>query len=170
MANSYRDAHRLEEAAQWYSLYVKLENVWCEERYMSYLSLCNCLQQLKYSSEKIIHTYNQAIKVIPDRAEAYLQFGKYLNHTKKFKEAYDVLVKGRHVSLSDAKTKYLLFIQEHSYGKFINDELAVTCYWLGNYTEAKFLLEQMILDPDFKDHKARLEDNLKHTNNGLSRM
>ena len=166
-ANSYRDARKIEEAAQWYSLYVKLENTWCEEKYISYLSLCGCLQSLKYSSEIIIHTYNQAIKVIPDRAEAYLQFGKYLNNIKKFNEAYDILTKGKMINLEDSKNKYLLFLQETSYGKYINDELAVSCYWLGNYAESKLLLENMLSDPDFKNHKERLEKNLEYTNNNL---
>lgn len=169
-ANSYRDANKTEEAAQWYSLFIKLENTWVEEKYISYLNLCSCLQQLKYSNDKILEMYNQAIKTIPDRAEAYLQFGKFLNHTKKFRQAYDILKKGKQLNLSEVKKKYLLFIQETSYGKFIDDELSVSCYWLGNYVESKELLEKMLTDPDFKHHKERLEKNLEYTNNSLSRL
>ena len=71
------------------------------------------------------------------------------------------------INLEDSKNKYLLFLQETSYGKYINDELAVSCYWLGNYAESKLLLENMLSDPDFKNHKERLEKNLEYANNNL---
>ena len=168
-ANSYRDASRFEEAAQWYSLYVKLENTWIEEKYISYLNLGNILKILKYEHEKIIQTYKLAIKTIPDRAEAYLEFGRYLNNSKKFTDAYDILKKGKLISLTNAKKNYSLFIQETSYEKFIDDELAVSCYWLGKYDEAKTLLEKMISDDDFSVHVERLNRNLEYTNNQLSK-
>jgi hypothetical protein len=167
MANSYRDAHKIEEAAQWYSLYIKLENTWNEEKYLSYLNLANMLILLKHDTNKIINIYKDAINTISDRAEAYLNFGKFLNNVKKFQDAYDILTKGKMINLEDSKNKYGLFVHETSYGKYINDELAVSCYWLGNYAESKMILENMLSDPDFKNHKERLEKNLEYANNNL---
>jgi len=60
-------------------------------------------------------------------------------------------------------------IQEHNihaYGKYLYDNLSVACYWLKKYDEATKLLESIIDDPEFSEHKERLERNLVFSRNG----
>ena len=166
-AQSYRDARKLKESAQWYTLYTRLPNTWFEETYESYLNLGRLFERMKMPQEKIIATYESAIEVISDRAEAYLELGRYLNFAKQFERAYEILSRGKTVSLDEAKSKYKLFVNEMSYGKFFDDDLAVSCYWLGKYTEGKELLFGIIDDADFARQKERLDANMEHFNNAM---
>ncbi len=60
-----------------------------------------------------------------------------------------------------------LFINEMAYGKYINDELSVSCYWTGRYEEGLEYLSEILNDSDFESSKDRLLDNLNHFNNRL---
>ena len=57
--------------------------------------------------------------------------------------------------------KYILFINKLTYGKYINDELSVSCYWTNRCDEGYELLNNIIDDPDFITHKERLITNKK---------
>jgi tetratricopeptide (TPR) repeat protein len=167
-ANSYKDAGKLEEAARWYSLYLKLKDTWVEEQYISYLQLTEILRKLNKDSQKIIKLYKEAIKLIPDRAEAFYSFGQYLNHIKNFTFSVEILKIGKTISLQKALDKYLLFINQNQYEKYFDDELSVSYYWLGLYKESIEIIKGMLNDDDFKMHKERLEKNMKYSINKLS--
>jgi hypothetical protein len=53
------------------------------------------------------------------------------------------------------------------YGKYIYDELSVSCYWTGRLEEGKKYLDKIMDDEEFSDHKERFLDNLKHFNNKI---
>lgn len=162
-AQSYRDAHKYIEAAQWYSLYTRLnENVsWIEEAYISWINLGKILASLDYPTNKIIYCFQSAIKAIPDRADAHFELGKYCNHKQMFELAYNTLSRAFDINLEVAKNKYKLFVNERYYGKYILDELSVTCYWMQRYDEGLGYLMQIIDDPNFQEERERLELNLK---------
>ena len=167
-AQSYHDSGKYEKSAQWYSLYIKLNNTWIEETFESYLKLGKIFEIIdNKNKDKIISYYENAMQIFPDRAEPYLYLGTYLNHQRSFSEAYTILKKATTISLEKAKEKYRLFINERAYGKYINDELSVTCYWLGKYIEGKELLSIIINDTDFTNHKERLDKNMDFMNKGI---
>jgi glycosyltransferase involved in cell wall biosynthesis len=170
-AQSYRDARKYKEAAQWYALYTKLkENVsWNEEAYISWINLGKILSSFDERKELVIRCFESAMKIIPDRAEAQFELGKYYNHKKMFEQSYNILVAGYAVNLENAKKKYRLFVNEMCYGKFILDELSVSCYWMKKYVEGKKYLMQIIHDPDFANDKTRLETNLQFFDTELNR-
>jgi len=56
----------------------------------------------------------------------------------------------------------VLFVNEKAYGKYLNDELSVSCYWTGRYKEGLDLVNEIIDDPDFADQKPRLLTNIKY--------
>ena len=66
------------------------------------------------------------------------------------------------------KNKYTLFIRSRMYGKYIYDELSVSCYWTNRFVEGKKYLEKIINDEEFENHKERFCENLKHFNNKLN--
>lgn len=161
-AQSYRDAHRPKEACQWYSLYTKLrpELTWIEETYVAWTNLGKILSSLDEEKHVVINCFQNAIKLIPDRAEGYFDLGKYYNQKQMFDKAYETLLNGYKVDLEMAKNKYRLFVHERCYGKFILDELSVSCYWLHKYDEGKGYLNQIINDPDFSEDMPRLQANM----------
>ena len=65
---------------------------------------------------------------------------------------------------SKVKNKYLLFVREDHYGKYILDELSIACFWTERYDEGKKYLSLIIDDPIFDKHKTRLLKNLEHFN------
>jgi glycosyltransferase involved in cell wall biosynthesis len=167
-AQSYKDSGRLIESAQWYTLYTRLSNTWFEETFESYLNLGRLSQRLRYSQDFIIDSYKKAIEIISDRAEPYLELGRYFNVIRDFESAYDTLLQGKQISLNIAKKKYKLFVNEKSYGKFFDDELSVSCYWLEKYDEGKNILMGIIDDPDFEYDKDRLLANMEHFNKAMT--
>jgi hypothetical protein len=72
---------------------------------------------------------------------------------------YEYLKKARSLSLSNAQSKYILFVMNNCYEKYINDELSVSCYWTGRYDEGLYLLNNIINDPLFEGHYGRLTEN-----------
>jgi hypothetical protein len=166
-AQSYRDSQKYKEAIQWYNLYIKLTNTWIEEKFESYMNLGLLYKITNQSLEKIVSSYTNAINIFPDRAEPYLELGRYLNTKNNFQQAYDILSQGRKLSLDKVKNKYLLYVNEKSYGKYMDDELSVSCYWLDKCEEGKRLLEGIIDDPDFLHAKERLDKNMDFMNKKL---
>ena len=67
-----------------------------------------------------------------------------------------------------AKSKYVLFINDYSYGKYLYDDFSVICYHSGNAEEGMEYLQQIINDKDFNAQKDRLQDNAKHFEKLLS--
>jgi hypothetical protein len=166
-AQSYKDYGNLQEAANWYNLYIKLKNTWIEECYCAWTQLGSIYKQLKYSNETIENAYMSAISLISDRAEAYYLLGLHYNQTKNFTESYKTLQKAKGIPFEQTKIKYLLFLNENNYGKFVNDELSVSCYWMGKFHEGKQYLSEIIDDPDFIQSKDRLATNMNYFNNKL---
>ena len=87
-----------------------------------------------------------------------------LNVVGKFEDAYNYLKRAQQNDLEIIKKEYTLFVEKTCYGKYIKDELAVSCYWLGKYKEGLDLINTIIDDPDFDKHKQRLTDNIGHFN------
>ena len=161
-AQSYNDCGDFKNAARWYSLYLELKDTWLEEVFESHLKLGNIFQELDYSFKKIEREYLTAISMFPDRAEPYFYLGKFYNKNKEWSKGYDILNKAQHISLANAKRKYVLFINENAYEKHLLDELSVSCFWLGKYREGKQILSRIIYEKDFIEHRPRLDQNMKY--------
>jgi hypothetical protein len=169
-AQSYKDYGDLLEAARWYNLYLKVKNTWIEEQYISYIHLGNIYKILKYDFKVIENAYLSAIGLIDDRAEAYYSLGIFYNNNNKFEESYKLLLKAKDISFESTKNKYYLFLDERQYGKFILDELSVSCYWTDRFTEGRKYLSEIVDDSDFVDNKERLLTNMTHFNNKLNEI
>ena len=91
----------------------------------------------------------------------------FYNQNKKHSESYDLLKRAKTISFEDVQKKYVLFLNKSNYGKFINDELSVSCYWLGKYTEGYTYLTEILDDPDFENVRERLNLNETHFKNKM---
>ena len=166
-AQSYLDAKEYELALKWYSLYIKLKYTWVEQVFESHLRIAKILIELKKPYEEIKIHIHKAIQIFNDRAEPYFILGKHCNYIKKQEEAYNLLIKALSCSYKNASKNYLLFVQKQSYGKYILDELSISCFWTKRFEEGKKYLLQIIDDPEFSFHKERFYKNLEHFNNRL---
>ena len=167
-AQSYRDQGEHLEAIKWYSLFTKIKDTWIEELYISFIELGVLYKNIGFDARKIEESFLSAINIIPDRAEAYYQLGLHYNQTRNHKISYTVLRQAKDILLSNVKKKYILFINERNYEKYLNDELSVACYWLEKYTEGKLYLLEILHDPDFEYCRQRLLENENHFKNKLT--
>jgi hypothetical protein len=167
-AQSYMDSGHYKEAIQWYTLFTKLKDSWCEEFFESNLRIAICMINLGFDEEKIKIQIHKTIDIFPDRAEAYYVMGKYYNHKSKCQLGYYYLKQASSKNLSEILKKYVLFVNEFNYGKYINDELSVACYWTNRLEEGYLLLNEIINDNDFKEEKERLLQNKFHYINKMS--
>jgi len=173
-AQSYRDQHGkyLVDALKWYKKYMTLKNTWFEEEYECQLSIAYIKEQLNhnpdlgysFSNEDIENEYLKGISIINDRAEAYLGLGITYNKSRQFKKAYDLLKKGKLISLEKAVEKYNLFIVHNKYELYFNDELSVACYHLNKKEEGIALIKEVINNPDHANLKDHYQTNLDHFN------
>ena len=102
---------------------------------------------------------NKSIEIFADRAEPYYILGKYFNDKSNTELGYKYLKLAQQQNLSSVETKYSLFINPSTYGKYINDELSVSCFWTKHYDEGLSLINEIIDDDDFIIHKSRIEKN-----------
>ena len=164
-AQSYMDSSQNEEALNWYCLYLKLNNTWQEEVYESYLRISQLLIRLNRSFGEIERQINNANKIFPDRAEGYVILGNHCNRINMQEKAYELFIHAICKPFDDIKNKYKLFIRPQSYGKYILDELSVSCYWTGRFEEGQRYVELIIDDPEFEGRRERIQNNLKHFQN-----
>mgnify|MGYP003642052899 FL=1 len=158
-AQSYMDANHHKEAIQWYTLYTKLKDTWVEEVFESHMRIARCMIHLKYDDDGIIVQMNKAIAIFGDRAEPYCILGKYFNDKSNTVLGYKYLKLAQQQKLSVVNEKYTLFVNPSAYGKYLNDELSVSCYWTKQYDEGLSLINEIIDDDDFANSKARIEKN-----------
>ena len=161
-AQSYMNSGHNKEAIQWYTLFTKLKNTWNEEFFESTLRIGKCMISLDFEEDKIKNQLHKAIDIFPDRAEPYVTLGKYYNDKSKTDLGYNYLKEAKNKNIDDVKKKYILFVENYAYGKYVNDELSVACYWTNRPKEGYHLLNEIIDDFEFENKKERLLKNKEH--------
>lgn len=174
-AQSYLDqgGKYIVNSLQWYKKYLTLRNTWFEEEYESLLSIARIKLALnnlpeyeyKFTFEEIEQDFLTAINTCNGRAEAYHRLGKLYNQNKMFNKSYDILSKAKKINIQEAKDTYSLFIIDHEYGDWNNDELSVACYWLGKTEEGIKLIEDVINEPSHSWQRDHYQRNLEHFKN-----
>ena len=117
---------------------------------------------LNFEEDKIKNQLHKAMDIFPDRAEPYKRLGKYYNDKSKTELGYKYLKEAKNKNIDDIFKKYVLFVNKYSYGKYVNDELSVACYWTNRGEEGYQLLNEIIDDPEFENNKERLLKNKEH--------
>ena len=171
-AQSWMDQGEYEKAIQWYSLYTKLKNTWFEEEFEANLKIARCKMLLKHAIEEIEPYINRAIQLEPERAEPFAIMARHIfYHTQidnKNELAYLNMKKAIEKDLNQVKSKYVLFVNDMSYGKYLYDDFSVMCYHYGEFEEGFKYLEMIINDLEFEHHKLRLTTNFEHFKNMLN--
>jgi glycosyltransferase involved in cell wall biosynthesis len=160
-AQSYRDARHYKESVQWYKLYTRLSGTWGEELFESYMQISKCMMIIGDTDDNIISWMNKAIEMSPDRAEPYFHLGKYFNDKSRCDSGYKYFKLAQEQDFDAATSKYTLFVSRNCYGKYINDELSVSCYWTDKGEEGIALIDEIIDKPEFEHINERLHTNRK---------
>ena len=132
------------------------------------MRVAKCLMALEREPEEIVGEMNKAINMFPDRSEPTFALGVYMNQKGNFELGYHYLKKAAENDIETAKRKYRLFVNDRCYGKFINDELSVSCYWTNRLDEGLKLLLAIVDDKDIAADRKRLNDNLQHYTRKMS--
>jgi len=167
-AQSYFDSSMWKESMQWYRLYLKLKDTWSEECFESQMRVAMCMMNLDYDKNVIEKEMQKAIEMFPDRAESHFMLGRYFNGIKDFAKGYFYLKLAQSKDINLVQSKYVLFVNEKVYGKYVNDELSVSCYWTGRYQEGLDLVNAILEDVSFVEYKDRLLANKKFLEDRLT--
>jgi tetratricopeptide (TPR) repeat protein len=135
--------------------------------YEIFINLALLVSDTNGTIDEVENYYKEALNIFSDRAEPYFYWSIYSNKIRHFEKSYDLLNKALLLSYDEAKIKYP-GTQINAYGKYLYDELAVSCYWLKKYDEGKILLEKIIDDPVFSHIKQRLNQNLENINTEIA--
>lgn len=154
-AQSYFDAKDFQKAYDWYGTYLA-RPTWNEEVFEAHLRRARCAMSLKLPRTVVEAAYVEACREEPERAEPHLYFGTWLNQQGAHEAAYATLKHAQSKNLHEVLARYILFVNRKAYGKHVNDELAVACYWTGRIDEGLELVAQIIDDPDFAFCRAGL--------------
>ena len=160
-AQSYRDARHYKESVQWYKLYTRLSGTWEEELFESYMQISKCMMIIGDTDDNIMSWMNKAIEMSPDRAEPYFHLGEYFNDKSRCVLGYKYFKLAQEQDFDAATSKYTLFVERNCYGKYINDELSVSCYWTDKCEEGIALIDEIIDKPMFEQINERLHTNRK---------
>lgn len=158
---SYFDYKDYVSAFKWYNLYTKLKNTWVEEVFESHLRLMQCRIALHHNETQIKEQFELAVNIFNDRSEPYMIIGNYYFHKGDHPVAYDYFIKAKSFNYDMVKNKYSLFVNKYSYGKYINDNLAVCCSYINKKYEGRKLIDEIINDSEFEAHRERLLKNLE---------
>tara|TARA_B100001250_G_C19803632_1_gene792270 strand:+ start:791 stop:2041 length:1251 start_codon:yes stop_codon:yes gene_type:complete len=152
------DVESLEKSLQWYSLYLKLNNGWDEERFESRLKIASILPKLGRPNHEVKYNIDAALRLQPDRAEPRYYYGKYAAECGDFEEAYKYLKPALNCDYEKARAKYRLFVNKSVYGIPIKDELAVACYWTGRGEEGYALVNEVLETPGYENDERILKN------------
>lgn len=133
-AQSYYDAHLFDKALHFYKERVNLGG-WRDEVYYSLFRIAEI--------EQTETAYLDAYKHSPHRAEPLHALAKMFRLKNDFKTAYAYALLAKRIPSPPVGD---LFVSQNVYDWEIDDELAISAYWIGNIAECKSLCEQLLLN------------------------
>lgn len=158
LAQSYRDAGKLDEAARWYEKRIEMGR-WDEEVWFSRYQLATIAEARGLDEEAVIGLFLKAHDCRPQRAEALGALAGYLRARDRFASAK---VFGQ-AAMAIPRPEDDLFIDSSFYTWRPLDEVAVADYWLGNYEASADACNTLLERSDIPMHeRIRITRNLMH--------
>ncbi|WP_339086843.1 glycosyltransferase [Hyphomicrobium sp. ghe19] len=131
LAQSFRDCHEWEKAAEHYLTRAKL-GFWQEEVFFSLYSAAQMKERLGHPDQEVIDTFLRASDALPTRAEALYGASRFCRNKKRYSEGYEMAKRGLQISMpSDA-----LFLEPWIYETGLLDEFSINAYWSGHHRES----------------------------------
>jgi glycosyltransferase involved in cell wall biosynthesis len=154
LAQSFRDLNQDAKALKFY-LERSTKGFWSEEVFMSLLNAARLKEKLKYKDEDIIQSYMQAHEVAPHRIEALHGAAKFCRTSSKYHQAYILGKWGQSLPVQ----KDGLFVEAWIWDYGIEDEVSVSAYWSGHYTDGLKITKELLKKIP-KKHLERMQQNL----------
>jgi Glycosyl transferase family 2 len=168
LGQSYKHAGHFAEAYEAYRKRVGM-NGWVEETFMAQLEVGRVAIQLGEPEEVVVRELLAAYELRPTRAEPLHTLARYFRQKKHYGKAYAFAQAGLQVPRPNDS----LFVAQNVYDWELLDELAVSAYWVGDYSGSKRACEALLakiangLDVPEADMK-RVRDNLSFANRKLA--
>jgi glycosyltransferase involved in cell wall biosynthesis len=140
LAQSYRDADRLEQAFVAYKKRAAMENGWDEERFMAQLDAGRMCLRLGKPEAIVLGELLAAYSLRPTRAEPLYELARYYREKKGYAMATLFAKAGLQTPLPSDR----LFVAASVYSWRLLDELAVATYWVQDYQTSKNACETLL--------------------------
>ena len=139
LAQSYRDAGRLELALETYRQRVSLGG-WDEETFVALLRIAQLLETLARPEAEVVHAYLLAHEARPGRAETLGRLACYLRAQRHFQLALLFAERGMALPVPSD----LLFVEPAYHLWRCLDEFAVATYWVGRYQDSLAACDRLL--------------------------
>lgn len=141
LAQSYRDAGRIDEAIDAYGFRASMGG-WGEEVYFSALQYAALIERRGDEPDWVRKAYVRAHDIRPKRAEAMCYLARYHRLRGEFKEAYQ----DASVAIAIPRPNDILFVDESVYAWRALDEFAVATYHLGAHLASAAACKRLLTE------------------------
>lgn len=156
IAQSYRDAGDIKNAAKWYKKRVDACG-WEEEQWHAQVQYAECLRALKDDAGYVFNMM-KAYSMRPQRAETPYQLSNYFRH----KDMHAPSVAFAEAALGVPKTEDGLFVNEYAYGVGPLEELSICGFYVPGKREKAFqITDHLSITPGpFEGPRATARQNM----------
>lgn len=139
LAQSYKDAEHPKEAVSAYRARVDAGG-WDQEVFWSLLQIALLNESLNESDASVVKNYYDAFQYRSNRAEPLYYLAKFYRSRKDYAASYSLSKLGLLLSCPND----ILFVEKWIYDYGLLLENSIAAYWLGKYSEAKRLSDQLM--------------------------
>lgn len=157
LAQSYRDAGHLAEAAEAYGRRTQLGG-WPQERYVAHLERARLLKLLQNPAQ-VPAELLLAYQLVPQRSEALADLAQFYREIGQWNLAHLFAARAAELKMPVEG----LFLEETAYLWRAQDELALAEFYTGRFREARQRTQQLLGLPGLPESdRQRLQHNLQH--------
>ncbi|CAB4699077.1 MAG: glycosyltransferase [Actinobacteria bacterium] len=154
LGQSLRDAGDLVESLAAYAVRVDNPHGWDQERWFALLQMALLAERLGHPAGEVVDAYLRAYDACPWRAETLVELAR----VERSRERYHAAVLfARQATTLPRPASDALFVEEGAYTWRCWDELAISCYWTGQYAEGAAAAQRALdVHPDDERLRANL--------------
>ena len=157
LAQSYRDSGRLQDARNTYMMRIALGG-WAEEVWYSMLQVGLLGERLGLDEAQVVHELLAAHQFRPSRAEALYHLARF--HRERGQRYSLARLFAEQASRIPRPDDHL-FVDRDVYAWRIQDELAISSYWTGDFLQSEKSSRAVLANPELpKEHVPRISSNL----------
>jgi tetratricopeptide (TPR) repeat protein len=157
LAQGLNESGQLREALEAYQRRVEIGG-WFEEVYYSKLQIASLQERTGASHSAVVAAYLDAYEYRPQRAESLCELARYLRTKERYAAAYSFA----RIACSIRQPEDLVIVDTGVYRWRARDELAIACFFLGDYATCAQLYEDILAVPVLPAaDRERMRENLE---------
>lgn len=157
LAQGLNESGQLREALETYQRRVEIGG-WFEEVYYSKLQVASLKERTGASHPEVVAAYLDAYEYRPQRAESLCELARYLRTKERYAAAYSFA----RIACSITQPEDLVIVDTGVYRWRARDELAIACFFLGDYATCAQLYEDILAVPALPAaDRERMRENLE---------